>query len=388
MIGTLDLETTTSHHGNPYDPNNYIVCVQLKREDETTLCLFHDEPDWKTKTREFLANTTLLVGQSIKFDLAWLRNAGLAPPPGCRIWDCQLAEFILSGQTNSFASLNELLALYGLGTKEEAVAEYWKNGVDTPDIPREVLSSYGIRDVDATRLVQQHQLKDPRMTEDLKKLILLCGADLLVLLEMEYNGMVYDVAGSIAKADELTTEINATNAEIYALAGAPFNIDSGDQLSCFLYGGTFEQDVFAPVTKIYKSGPRKGEEYVRNEFQRTDVTTFTGFFKPLKGTEVAKSTPEKRLYQTGDEILQQLAARTKIQRRIIELLRTRSKLEKLVGTYLLALPTMCAEYGWGDYVHGQFNQVVARTGRLSSSKPNMQNAPAQVDQFFITRYAD
>ena len=160
-----------------------------------------------------------------------------------------------------------------------------------------------------------------------------------------------------------------------------------DQLSCFLYGGSWNEDVFLPVTKIYKSGPKKGQEYVRNEFQHTLVHHQAGYFKPLKGTEVAKSTPEKRLYQTGDEVLQQLRANTKVQRRIIDLLRSRSKLEKLVGTYLLALPAMCDSYGWGDVVHGQFNQVVARTGRLSSSKPNMQNAPAQVDQFFVSRYA-
>jgi DNA polymerase I-like protein with 3'-5' exonuclease and polymerase domains len=27
------------------------------------------------------------------------------------------------------------------------------------------------------------------------------------------------------------------------------------------------------------------------------------------------------------------------------------------------------EKNWGEYIHGQFNQTVARTGRLSSSKP-------------------
>lgn len=327
-----------------------------------------------------------MVGQSIKFDLAWLRNHELSPAPGCRIWDTQLAEFILSGQTNSFASLNSLLDLYGLGTKEEAVAEYWKNGVDTPDIPREVLSSYGIRDVDATRLVYQHQLKDPRMTPALHKLIILCGLDLLVLMEMEHNGMLYDKEGSLKEAEKLGLEIKAQEDELHGVAGRSFNIDSGDQLSCFLYGGTIEEDVFLPVTKVYKSGPRKGQEYVRNEYQQTNTHVFPGYFRPLKGTELAKSTPAKPFYQTGDEVLQQLAARTKVQRRILELLRSRSKLEKLVGTYLSALPKMCDAFNWGSVVHGQFNQVVARTGRLSSSKPNMQNAPAQVDQFFITRY--
>lgn len=386
MIGTIDLETTTSNKGNPYDPRNFIVSIQTKKQSESTVVKFYDEPDWKTTTREFLANTTLLVGVNLKFDLAWLRNAELHPAPGCRIWDCMLAEFILSGQTNSFASLNSLCEHYGLPLKHNEVAEYWAAGVNTDAIPRDVLAAYGSNDVDLTYQVYLAQQTDPRMTPALRKLILLCGADLLVLMEMEHNGMRYDAAASIAEAEKLQKDINECNQELYNIAGAEFNIDSGDQLSCFLYGGTHTEDVYAPVNKVYKSGPKKGQEYVRNEYQGEKVTTFPGFFRPLKNSEVAKSTPEKRLYQTGDEVLQQLSARTKVQRRIIDLLRTRSKLEKLVGTYLLALPAMLEAYGWGEYVHGQFNQVVARTGRLSSSKPNLQNMPGEADQFFTTRY--
>jgi DNA polymerase I-like protein with 3'-5' exonuclease and polymerase domains len=44
------------------------------------------------------------------------------------------------------------------------------------------------------------------------------------------------------------------------------------------------------------------------------------------------------------------------------------------------------EKHWGDYLHGQYNQVVARTGRLSSSQPNLQNQPAEVDQYIISHY--
>jgi DNA polymerase I-like protein with 3'-5' exonuclease and polymerase domains len=44
------------------------------------------------------------------------------------------------------------------------------------------------------------------------------------------------------------------------------------------------------------------------------------------------------------------------------------------------------EMEWGDYVHGSYNQVVARTGRLSSNKPNMQNNPEVVDRMFISRF--
>jgi DNA polymerase I-like protein with 3'-5' exonuclease and polymerase domains len=386
MIGTFDLETSTFNKGNPYDPRNSVVLAQFKRGPGDTDAKFYDHPGFKTEIRRFLGEVDLLVGVNLKFDLAWLRNLGLELSNGIRIWDCMLAEFILSGQTNSFASLNSLCERYNLGRKDDAVAEYWARGVDTKDIPRDVLEGYGKLDVDLSYQVYQEQLKDPRMTPELHKLIILCGLDLLVLLDMEYNGMAYDAEASLAEAARLTERITTLEEELFAYAPAKFNIDSGDQLSCFLYGGTVAEDVYVPVSKVYKSGPKKGQEYLRNEFQYTRETVFPGFFKPLRGSELAKHSNDRPLYQTGDQVLQQLAARTKVQKRIIEIIRERSKLEKLVGTYLTALPAKLEAFGWGKTIHGTFNQVVAATGRLSSSGPNLQNMPAEADQFFISRY--
>ena len=83
-----------------------------------------------------------------------------------------------------------------------------------------------------------------------------------------------------------------------------------------------------------------------------------------------------------------LAGRSKVQKRVIELILERAEYAKLVDTYLLKLPVRMEENEWGDYIHGAYNQVVARTGRLSSSGPNMQNTPPMVDQMFESRYSD
>ena len=53
-------------------------------------------------------------------------------------------------------------------------------------------------------------------------------------------------------------------------------------------------------------------------------------------------------------------------------------MQKLKGTYLDALPTMVnPETG---RIHCSFNQVVAATGRLSSSDPNLQNIPIRTEE--------
>ena len=77
---------------------------------------------------------------------------------------------------------------------------------------------------------------------------------------------------------------------------------------------------------------------------------------------------------------------TKEQKQLIELILERAEITKLIDTYLLKLPVRMQEQEWGEFVHGTYNQVVARTGRLSSSAPNMQNNPEKVDHFFESRY--
>lgn len=66
-----------------------------------------------------------------------------------------------------------------------------------------------------------------------------------------------------------------------------------------------------------------------------------------------------------------------------------SELSKLRGTYYEGIPNKFEEYGWEDnLVHGQLNQCVAVTGRLSSSNPNLQNNPSESKECFVSRYAN
>jgi DNA polymerase-1 len=93
-----------------------------------------------------------------------------------------------------------------------------------------------------------------------------------------------------------------------------------------------------------------------------------------------------RIYQTGEDVLKQLRKPTKQHKRIIELLLKRAELAKLMDTYYGKIPAMLETMEWGDYLHGQYNQCVAATGRLSSSAPNMQNFSGDVDALLVSRY--
>lgn len=91
-------------------------------------------------------------------------------------------------------------------------------------------------------------------------------------------------------------------------------------------------------------------------------------FDKLKIVENPKKT-ETWQYVTNEEILQQLKGK----HRIVELILTHREIEKLVGTYVDALPLLINKRT--GHIHTSFNQTITATGRLSSSEPNLQNIP-------------
>jgi DNA polymerase I-like protein with 3'-5' exonuclease and polymerase domains len=375
----LDFETSRFPDGSPY--RQTAQAVSWATADTFA---YYTDPDFTSALQKKLDGTTLLIGVNFKYDVGWLRRLGCNIHTGTKIWDCQLAEFVLSGQTVSFASMDELCAKYNIAGKEGGLDEWWNAGVETRDIPRDIVERYNLGDTSRTLAIYHAQLKDSRMTEALKKLILLQGADLLVLQSMEANGIFYDAKGSTAEGDGVLQRCNEIKEELDGLVAFPgFNFDSGDHLSCWLYGGTVSVDYYSPVEMVYKSGPRKGESYIQNKFQRTETKEFEGLFKPLRNTALKKAG----YYQTGEPVLRQLPARTRVQKRVLHLLLDLADQTKSVGGFLHALPALMEKQGWKEnYLCPTYNQCVARTGRLSCSKPNAQQFPEIVDQFWKSRY--
>ncbi len=145
-----------------------------------------------------------------------------------------------------------------------------------------------------------------------------------VLGEMELCGFSADVNGLKALSSELDARIKALESEIYSLVGYEFNLNSPKQLGVALF-----EKLGLPAKKKTKSG-----------------------------------------YSTGAEVLDGL----KNEHPAVSLLLNYRQLAKLKSTYADGLQDCIAEDG---RIHSTFNQTEARTGRISSLEPNLQNIPVR-----------
>jgi DNA polymerase-1 len=381
MITIFDAETTTSNKGNPFDKTNKLCYAGFKTESSISLfdVEYSDSTCDVSSIQSILRDTVLLVGFNIKFDLHWIKKYGLSFD-NCRIWDCQLVHFILTHQKNTYPSLNEVAEHHGLGSKLDVVAtEYWDKGINTDLVPRDILEEYLIGDLELTYQVYRKQMEELESNPKLKRLVSLHNQDLLVLQEMEYNGLMYNEAKSEELADDLDKTIKTIDENLNQYTNCPeFNFNSNDHLSCLLYGGSItlrRQEVIG----VFKTGERAGQP--KSKWVEYQVE-YPRLVRPLKGSELAK----EGYYSTDEPTLRAIKG-TKKASEIIELLLTRADLSKRVSTYYRGLLKLRETMNWEvSKIYGQFNQCVARTGRLSSSRPNLQNIDGSIKELFYSRF--
>lgn len=161
---------------------------------------------------------------------------------------------------------------------------------------------------------------------------LLWGMDLpvaSVLARMEANGVFLDLQYMKALQGELESGIRRLEREIFGLVGYSFNVGSPQQLQQVL---------------------------------------FTDLKLPTKGR-----TQTGTAFSTDSSVLDALVNVHPVVQKIIDY----RELTKLNSTYVVALPRQVSPVD--QRLHGEFNQAVATTGRLSSSNPNLQNIPIRTE---------
>jgi len=111
---------------------------------------------------------------------------------------------------------------------------------------------------------------------------------------------------------------------------------------------------------------------------------------PQKINPLSKSELKKEgFFSTNEETLRKLTPRSEEGKEILRIILARSTMQKRMTTYYHGVPQLIDDMHWKHGIlHGQLNQCRTKTGRLSSSKPNLQNFDGEVKTLFPSRYGE
>ena len=269
------------------------------------------------------------IGQNIKYDVLVLKWYGIQVKGS--LFDTMMAHYVIDPDTrHGMDILSENYLGYKPVSITTLIGPKGKNQGNMRDVEIEKIKEYAAEDADIT--LQLKAIFEPKLKQvESEKLINEIEHPLIyVLADMEFEGVKIDHDTLREFSKQLETDIAGFEKTVYEKAGVRFNIASPKQLGEVL----FEKLMLDPKAKKTKTGQ----------------------------------------YQTGEDVLLSLAAKSDIVRDILDF----RQLQKLKSTYVDALPTMVNPKT--GRVHTSYNQAVAATGRLSSVNPNLQNIPIRTER--------
>ncbi|MFM1917490.1 MAG: polymerase [Actinomycetota bacterium] len=237
-------------------------------------------------------------------------------------FDTALAAYLLQPGQRSYAL--DAVALNYLGVEiESASAEQQLELISSEKEDHAALAHR------AALVYQLQQIESPRIqNDDLGELLRDIEQPVAqVLAEMESVGIAVSADGLAELSSEFAGAMRSCESEAEKIVGRPFNMGSPKQLQEILFG---ERNL--PKTKKIKTGYTTDAEALQNLYE-----------------------------QTEDPLLELILA-----------WRDRSKLRQTVDGLI---PLIASD----GRVHTTFHQMVAATGRLSSSDPNLQNIPVRTE---------
>ena len=267
----------------------------------------------------FNCSKTLYLGQNIKYDILILKRYGI--DVNGNMFDTMIAAHLIDPDRRSYKM--DLLSLdyleYEMMPIEKLIGPKGKNQKLMSDVELEKISYYACEDSDiALQLFKifSEELSKNNLNEIFNEIEI---PTMKVLIDMEFEGINIDISFFEKLSVQIGEEIENISKNIFSYTDCKFNINSPKQLSEIL-------------------------------------------FDQLKLTPIKKRS-------TSVDVLEEL----KKQHPIAEELLKFRHFSKLKNTYLDAIPMHINPTT--KKVHTSFNQTIASTGRLSSTKPNLQNIP-------------
>ncbi len=374
----------------PYDEGFYLSCVGIVELGGPAHVYWfdHSESDggWHTSVeavRNYIEKADIVIAHNLKHDMTILRHYGISFEK-TDLWCTMVTEYLLSGQDvrNRTFGLDAVAKHYEIGTKLDKVKSLWDQGIDTYDIPQELLTEYVLSDCQLTLDIFNRQ-KDHPEYKYIEKVHKLQMEFTLSLSDMELNGFKFDTDKAESIVKSLDIQMTEMETELKQICKQPhINIGSAQQRSALLFGGELKTSWKEWTMQTLKTKPET--KYYEKKYETT--TEFKGL-----GFEPPKSQRADGYYSTDKATIESLRCKTKTQRRIKHLLLEYSVVKKARETLLgKGNKGLVNKVRVDGCIHPNLNQAVTATGRLSSSDPNGQNMPrgstSPLKQCIVPRY--
>lgn len=329
----------------------------------------HTKEEFK-EVVEPAATPFICVGHNVCFDLLVTGIYKLAEMGHDIVWDTAIAEYEMFGQAFTYPSLQQLADKYCPGEmKENSVSEMIKAGVCPSTIPCDKLVEYCKQDVNITKKVFVAQMElFKEYPKNLQNLILQRMKYRMITHEMSCNGMMMDKekmlgASKSLEIDENFLEGKLTLAMLSHMPKADdINPSSNQQLMGVLYGkGTYKVTKMVDTGEVYKSGDKKGQPKLKKEV----------LHQPYKNPLFPVSPMDSVDEQSLNKILSCLIPPEC--RNFVETLLEYRTVSKERRTYFQGYYDVARDGEPYISLHTEFKHVATPTGRISSSKPNIQN---------------
>jgi DNA polymerase I-like protein with 3'-5' exonuclease and polymerase domains len=388
------------------------------------------------KLKKVLKDTKLLVGHNLKFDLLWLKACGFKYEGQC--FDTMIFEYVKAQGLRTELSLKATVERYQLSSKKDILDEYCgKQGLNVNEVPLDKLIEYGMGDIDITSDLYKLQtalLKTNPVLASTIPAIKLMNEFLPVLVDMEYAGVSIDIEALDKVEAEFKLEYEALEERLKVMVGevmghTPINLSSPEQMSWVLYGlkvkdkkkwaeifnlGTEERNgvIKRKYTKQYGDGEFKAIiksesapvfRTVASQCSRCGGTGYIQRFNKDGGARknknichtcsrtgiiytetvqragfriipISSEYASEGGFSSGKETIDDLLL-TNISKDAKEFL-TAYKRYNAISTYLTSfVEGIRKNIRKTGLLHCSLNQTITATGRLSSTKPNLQNQP-------------
>ena len=348
--------------------NYYIPCGHLRDEDLDNQC---DLDDVVYYLKPIFENPDVtIVGTNLKFDLHVLTRVGINIRT-TKLFDVMLASWLCNENTPN-------------GLKENS---HEKMGVDqthfkevTDSIPNDVKKKFGykanqkVHDFGLVTIEDGHmyalydafytwclalgfrkELEDEKMDKIYYKVNI---PFLITLYKMEERGVTVDIERLEQMGEDMQHDLDDLQYRIYELAGVEFNITSSQQKAELLFG--------------WEKPPSKTGKDTRNHH----LLEVSFEFKPTSATKSGNPSTDSDAIWRISQMSYKNNRRKQQGVEMCKLMLEYSKLSKLKTAFVDGILEQMYEDG---KVHPSFNQIGTDSGRISCSKPNLQQLPKAND---------